>query len=311
MVAGPLPEKLGVDAVVEQISQVLVGKTQAIKLTAAALIADGHVLIEDIPGVGKTTLAHSFACSLGLRFNRVQFTSDMLPADILGVSIFDHSGAQFQFHKGPVFCNLLMADEINRANPKTQSALLEAMAEQQVSVDGISHELERPFSVIATQNPLDYAGTFPLPDSQLDRFLICIRLGYPDEDAERTLLKGPTRRELLQQMEPVLSRDSLLALQLQADQVMASEPLLDYVLALLTITRSGELFKIGLSPRAGLALLRCSKAYALISGRNYCLPEDIQRIFPALSRHRLHLLNDTHATVDDAIADLLKTVPIP
>ena len=270
-----------------QVNTLVLGKEEAVRLAFVALLSDGHLLIEDLPGLGKTTLAHALAATLGLGFQRVQFTSDLLPSDIVGVSIYDAQARRFEFHPGPVFANVLLADEINRAPPRTQSALLEAMAEHQVTVDGSTHALPAPFFVIATQNPVDLAGTYPLPDSQLDRFLLRLQLGYPGEDAERELLAGADRRDLIAQVMPQLGADDVLALRDAVGTVHASEPLVSYVQALLHRSRHHPGVRVGLSPRAGIALLRGARAYALLLGRNHVVPEDIQALFAAVSAHRL------------------------
>jgi len=271
----------------EQVNSLLLGKAQEVRLAFVALLSGGHLLIEDLPGLGKTTLAHAMASSLGLQFQRVQFTSDLLPADVLGISIYEAHSRSFQFHPGPVFCNVLLADEINRAPPRTQSALLEAMAEQQVTLDGVTHTLPDPFFVIATQNPVDMSGTFPLPDSQLDRFLLRLTLGYPNAEAERALLSGSSRRELIARAVPCLSDQDIVALREAVEQVHASDALIDYVQALLTRSRQHPGVKVGLSPRAGIALLRAAKAHALLLGRKHVVPEDVQALFIAVAGHRL------------------------
>ncbi|KAF1687509.1 ATPase [Pseudoxanthomonas broegbernensis] len=270
-----------------QVNGLVLGKPQEVRMAFVALLAGGHVLIEDLPGLGKTTLAHALAATIGLSFQRVQFTSDLLPADVLGVSVYDAAARRFEFHPGPVFAQVLLADEINRAPPRTQSALLEAMAEQQVTVDGITHALPDPFFVIATQNPVDLSGTFPLPDSQLDRFLLRFSLGYPGADSERALLTGADRRELIAQALPLLGEGDVAALRRAAAQIHASEALVGYVQALLTRSRQHPGVRVGLSPRAGLALLRAARAYALLLGRNHVLPEDVQALFAAVAGHRL------------------------
>ncbi|MFC3717218.1 AAA family ATPase [Luteimonas soli] len=270
-----------------QVNTLVLGKPDEVRLAFVALLSDGHLLIEDLPGLGKTTLAHAMAATLGLGFQRVQFTSDLLPSDIVGVSVFDAQAQRFEFHPGPVFAHVLLADEINRAPPRTQSALLEAMAEHQVTVDGTTHVLPDPFFVIATQNPVDLAGTYPLPDSQLDRFLLRLTLGYPDEDAERALLAGSDRRGLIAQTLPVLGADDVLALRGAAAEVHASDALVGYVQALLARSRHQPGVRVGLSPRAGIALLRAARAYALLLGRAHVLPEDVQALFPAVAAHRL------------------------
>ena len=270
-----------------QVNALVLGKTHEVRLAFVALLSDGHLLIEDLPGLGKTTLAHALAATLGLGFQRVQFTSDLLPADVLGVSVYDAQARAFTFHPGPVFTNVLLADEINRAPPRTQSALLEAMAEQQVTLDGVTHPLPDPFFVIATQNPVDLSGTFPLPDSQLDRFLLRFSLGYPNAESERALLTGTDRRELIAQAMPVLADGDVQALRRAAEQVHASEALVGYVQALLARSRQQPGIRVGLSPRAGLALLRAARAYALLLGREHVLPEDVQALFIAVAGHRL------------------------
>ena len=270
-----------------QVNSLVLGKPQEVRQAFVALLAGGHVLIEDLPGLGKTTLAHALAATVGLAFQRIQFTSDLLPADVLGVSVYEAGSRQFQFHPGPVFTQVLLADEINRAPPRTQSALLEAMAEQQVTIDGVTHVLPDPFFVIATQNPVDLSGTFPLPDSQLDRFLLRFSLGYPNAESERALLTGADRRELIAQAMPVLADGEVQALRRAAEQVHASEALVGYVQALLARSRQLPGVRVGLSPRAGLALLRASRAYALLLGRGHVLPEDVQALFIAVAGHRL------------------------
>ena len=270
-----------------QVNQLVLGKPQEVRLAFVALLSDGHVLIEDLPGLGKTTLAHALAASLGLGFQRVQFTSDLLPSDIVGVSVFDAQARSFQFHPGPVFAQVLLADEINRAPPRTQSALLEAMAEHQVTVDGVTHPLPDPFFVIATQNPVDLSGTYPLPDSQLDRFLLRLHLGYPPEDAERALLAGSDRRDLIARSEAVLSGDDVRALRSAVNGIHVSEALVAYVQKLLARSRHHPGVRVGLSPRAGLALLRAARAHALLLGRTHALPDDVQTLFIAVAAHRL------------------------
>ena len=269
-----------------QLNQVVLGKPRQVKLALACLIAGGHLLLEDVPGVGKTTLAHALAATFALDFQRVQFTSDLLPSDIVGVSVYERETGGFRFHPGPIFGGLLLADEINRATPKTQSALLEAMAEGQVTVDGQTHALPQPFFVVATQNPLDLAGTFPLPDSQLDRFMLRLSLDYPDAKAERELLTGIDRRDLLTRMRPALDGIGLLALRARAQAITASPALLDYLQALLAASRRHADIRTGLSPRAGLALLLAARAWALLHQRDYVLPEDLQALFVPLAAHR-------------------------
>lgn len=271
----------------QQVNSLVLGKSQEVRLAFVALLSGGHILIEDLPGLGKTTLAHALAATLGLGFQRVQFTSDLLPADVLGVSVYDAQSRQFQFHPGPVFTHVLLADEINRAPPRTQSALLEAMAEHQVTLDGMTRPLPDPFFVIATQNPVDLSGTYPLPDSQLDRFLLRLTLGYPNAESERALLAGSDRRELIAQTEPLLSSSDVLALRTAVTEVHASGALVDYVQALMARSRQHPGVRVGLSPRAGIALLRAARAYALLLGRHHVLPEDVQALFSAVAAHRL------------------------
>jgi MoxR-like ATPase len=271
----------------DQISTVIVGKRQRIEDCIACLLAGGHLLIEDVPGVGKTTLAHTLAVSLGLAFRRVQFTADMMPSDLVGVSVFERSKEQFVFHPGPVFAQVLLADEINRAGPKTQSALLEAMEEHQVTVENQTRALPRPFFVIATQNPTDQVGTYPLPESQLDRFLMRITLGYPDRASERALLAGTDRRSVVERLQAVMTPQQLQAAQQAVLAVHAGEPLLDYVQSLIAATRSGQWFTEGLSPRAGIALLRAAKAHALMDRRDYVAPDDVQAVLAQTIAHRL------------------------
>lgn len=270
-----------------QVNHVVLGKALEIRLAFTALLADGHLLIEDLPGLGKTTLAHALAASLGLSFQRVQFTSDLLPADVVGVSIYDTHANRFEFHKGPVFTHVLLADEVNRAPPRTQSALLEAMAEYQVTVDGETHPLPDPFFVIATQNPVDLVGTYPLPDSQLDRFLMRISMGYPGDEAERELLAGIDRRTLLRSAKAILTPEMLGDLRKAVDTVHVSEALVTYVQALLARSRNHPGVRVGLSPRAGIALLRAARAHALVLGRDHARPEDVQQLFVHVAGHRL------------------------
>lgn len=293
---------------IESANEIILGKDHAIRLAMACLLARGHLLIEDLPGVGKTTLAHVIAQLLGLQFNRIQFTSDMLPADILGISIYAQNSGQFTFHSGPIFANVILADEINRATPKTQSALLEAMEERQITVEGETRPLLEPFFVIATQNPIEHIGTYPLPESQLDRFLMSITLGYPDAEAERSLLTSSDRRIELQHLKATIDQASLLMLQQQVTQVTTSDVLIDYVQALLQFSRQSGYFACGLSPRAGLALVHASKAWAMVQNRDYVIPEDVQTVLPAVANHRLVNLEQDAAQLP---AEKLLTVPIP
>lgn len=275
------------EAACAQISQIILGKEEAVRLALTCLLARGHLLIEDMPGMGKTTLAHAIARTLGLADQRIQFTSDLLPADVLGAAIYHRESGEFRFHAGPVFAQVVLADEINRATPKTQSALLEAMEEHQVTVDGETRTLPEPFFVIATQNPQQQIGTFPLPESQLDRFLMRLTLGYPDADAERALLAGEDRRRLLGRLEPVLDAHELLQLQSVVGAIHVSPKILDYVQALLQQSRAGGYFRQGLSPRAGQGILRAARAWSLLHRREYVLPEDIQAVLPVVVVHRL------------------------
>jgi len=300
------------DRVRSQVNQIILGKDHQIRLALSCLLAGGHLLIEDIPGVGKTTLAHALATTLGLNFQRIQFTSDLLPADIIGVSVYDRDNASFKFHPGPIFTQVLLADEVNRATPKTQSALLEAMEERQVTTEGETRPLPEPFFVIATQNPSHQVGTFPLPESQLDRFLMRIHLGYPGADAERALLQGTSRRDMLNELKACMSPEELAELRLGVGRVHASPALIDYLQALIRHTRTSSEFLSGLSPRAGLALLHAARAWALMDGRGEVLPEDLQAVIPGVVGHRLHA-SGQHGKVNgaDVAASLICAVPIP
>ena len=301
------PPRREIAAVLTQLNRVILGKDSQIHLCLACLLARGHLLIEDIPGVGKTTLAHALAKTLGLSFQRVQFTSDLLPADVLGVSIYDRETGSFRFQHGPIFAQLVLADEINRASPKAQSALLEAMEEHQVTLDGRSMPLPEPFFVIATQNPQDQVGTFPLPESQLDRFLMRVQLGYPAPAAERDLLSGTDRRELVNSLAAVITPESLAMLQRAALDLHVSSALLDYVQALVAHTRNTPSINIGLSPRAAIGLLRAARAWALIAGREAVIPEHVQAVFASVVGHRLRQRDASAA----AVARILEAVPIP
>ena len=281
------PAREALAAAIAQVNKLVLGKPREVRLAFACMIAGGHLLIEDLPGLGKTTLAHALAATVGLDFQRTQFTSDLLPSDIIGVSVFDQAQQRFHFHPGPIFTQLMLADEINRAPPRTQSALLEAMAEQQVTVDGTTYALPRPFFVMATQNPADLAGTYPLPDSQLDRFLLRLSLGYPDSRAEREMLSTEDRRDLIAHAKPLLQAADVLALRDASLRVHASEGLIGYVQELLTQSRRHPGVKVGLSPRAGLALLRAARSQALIEGRDHVLPDDVQSLFAEIASHRL------------------------
>ncbi len=293
------------------IETIILGKSSQIRLAVCCLLARGHCLIEDLPGVGKTTLSQTIAQVFGLGFNRIQFTSDLLPADILGVSIFDPEERVFRFHPGPVFAHFLLADEINRATPKTQSALLEAMEEKQITVEGTTHVLEEPFFVIGTQNPLDQSGTFPLPESQLDRFMMKIQLGYPDATAERALLSGGNPRDLMHRLKPVVSIERFKTIQAGVDRIHCSEPLLHYVQDLVQATRNPGLFYYGLSPRAGLAIVKASKAWALMAGRSHAEPGDVQAVFGAIAGHRLTAAEQHSQPTHDLVSKLLQQVAIP
>ena len=298
-------------ALVDQLNTVIVGKIEQTQDCVACLLAGGHLLIEDVPGVGKTTLAHALARTFGLAFSRVQFTADLMPSDLLGVSVFERGKDAFVFHPGPLFAQVLLADEINRASPKTQSALLEAMEEKQVSVEGATRALPAPFFVIATQNPTDQLGTYALPESQLDRFLMRISLGYPDRAAERELLAGSDRRALLGALPALLTQDELAALQRQVLAVHTSEPLLDYVQDLVAATRSGQWFVQGLSPRAAIALVRAAKAQALMCGRDYVAPDDVQAIVAQTIAHRLVPLAQAGRGAVEQVRAMVDAVPLP
>lgn len=312
--AAPLPahhwaERLS--QLVAQVNSVIVGKHTQVTDCLACLLAGGHLLIEDVPGVGKTTLAHALAVTLGLRFSRVQFTADLMPSDLVGVSVYERSKEAFVFHPGPVFSQVLLADEINRAGPKTQSALLEAMEERQVTLEGETRQLPEPFFVIATQNPTDQLGTYPLPESQLDRFLMCITLGYPSERSERELLIGLDKREAIRQLKPLITLDELQAAQQAVQSVHVSEPLLDYLQALIKATRSNTWFVEGLSPRAGIAILRAAKARALLARRSHVSPDDLQAILPQAAAHRLVPVAQAGRGRVEQVLAMIKTVPVP
>ena len=298
-------------SLLNQLNTVIVGKSAQVQDCVACLLAGGHLLIEDVPGVGKTTLAHALAHTFGLQFSRVQFTSDLMPSDLLGVSVYERGKDAFIFHPGPVFAQVLLADEINRASPKTQSALLEAMEEKQVSVEGETRALPHPFFVIATQNPYDQLGTFALPESQLDRFLMRISLGYPDRAAERALLAGADRRDMVAGMLPMLSPGELEELQQLVQTIHAAEPLLNYLQDVIAATRSGRWFVQGLSPRAGIAVLRAARAQALLSGRDYVAPDDIQAILPQTVAHRLVPVGDAGLGAVEQVRAMLDAVPLP
>ena len=298
-------------SLLNQLNTVIVGKPTQIQDCVACLLAGGHLLIDDVPGVGKTTLAHALARTFGLQFSRVQFTSDLMPGDLSGVSIYERGKEAFVFHPGPIFAQVLLADEINRASPKTQSALLEAMEEKQVTIEGETRPLPQPFFVIATQNPLDQLGTYALPESQLDRFLMRISLGYPDRLAERELLAGNDRRDMVDKLPALLSQSELQQLQDQVLEVHAAGPLLDYVQDLIAATRSGKWFLQGLSPRAGIAVVRAAKAQALLSGRDYVAPDDVQAVLPQTVAHRLIPVGDAGRGAVEQVRAMLAAVPLP
>ncbi len=300
-----------IDSAVASIETIILGKSTQVRLAVCCLLSCGHCLIEDLPGVGKTTLSQTIAQVFGLAFNRIQFTSDLLPADILGVSIFDPERQSFNFHPGPIFSHFVLADEINRATPKTQSALLEAMEERQITVEGATHRLDEPFFVIGTQNPLDQSGTFPLPESQLDRFMMKIQLGYPGAEAERALLSGVNPRDLLLRIKPAMSIERFLEIQQITPQVHCSEALLNYVQALIKATRDPGLFVYGISPRASLAIVRASKTWALMKGRSHVEPADVQAVFSSVCEHRLCATEQHSKPVASLLDSLLEDTAIP
>jgi MoxR-like ATPase len=301
----------------DNIAQVIKGKPQVIEMAVVCLLARGHLLIEDVPGVGKTTLAHSLARSLDCSFKRIQFTSDLLPSDIVGISMFNRQKQAFEFMPGPLFANIVLADEINRTTPKTQSSLLEAMSESQISVDNQTYPLQQPFMVIATQNPAEYHGTFPLPESQLDRFLMRLRIGYPTPDEEKNVLDRPQLLHPADEIQPVLSAQHIVDLQAQAEKVRMEDSLMDYLLAIVLATRHNELLSLGVSTRGALALCRAAKALALVRDRAYCLPEDIKELAPTVLSHRVMLSRsqgmrtNTVEHTEQVIQDILETVPVP
>ena len=308
-VNAPATERLS--AAMAAVNQVVLDKPDQIRLTFCALLAGGHILIEDLPGVGKTTLAQAMAIVLGGSWQRIQFTSDLLPADILGVSVWQREQENFEFRPGPVFANVVLADEINRASPRTQSALLEAMAEGQVSIDGHTHPLPEPFFVIATQNPLDLVGTYPLPDSQLDRFLLCTSIGYPAADQERLLLTQPHRREMLRTLEPLLDNRQLAELIRIAREIHTSEPVLDYIQDLVRATREHPGLRAGLSPRAALALVQSARAHALLCRQEFVLPDNVKQVFPALAGHRLQPAPHAGHDSRTLVSEILAATPVP
>ena len=299
--------------VARQVSEIVVGKDTQLRQALTCLLAGGHLLIEDVPGVGKTTLAHALAISLGMKFNRVQFTSDLLPADVAGISVYERERNGFVFHPGPIFTQVLLADEINRATPKTQSGLLEAMEERQVTTDGVTRALPEPFFVIATQNPAHQVGTFPLPESQLDRFLMCLSLGYPDAAAERALLMGEDRRRMLQSLPAAMQPEELIAAQKALRQIHTSASLVDYVQALAQASRQNGMFAEGLSPRAAIALLQAARAWAALEGRDHVIPEDVQAVLVPVCAHRLRPLKSAHGVAlasTDLVLQLQASVPV-
>ncbi|UGQ47572.1 AAA family ATPase [Massilia endophytica] len=300
-------------AVADQVGQIIVGKDLQIRQALTCLLAGGHLLVEDVPGVGKTTLSHALAISLGLQFNRIQFTSDLLPADVAGISIYEREANAFMFHPGPIFTQVLLADEINRATPKTQSGLLEAMEERQISADGVTRPLPEPFFVIATQNPTHQIGTFPLPESQLDRFLMCLSLGYPDAAAERALLMGEDRRSMLKALSAQMSAEELAEAQRGLRKIHTSASLVDYVHALVQATRQNGSFAEGLSPRAGLALMQAARAWAALEGRDHVIPEDVQAVLVPVCAHRLRPVKSSQGVAlasRDLVLQLQKSVPV-
>ena len=298
-------------SLINQLNTVIVGKPAQVQDCVACLLAGGHLLIEDVPGVGKTTLAHALSRSFGLQFSRVQFTADLMPSDLSGVSIYERQKESFVFHPGPLFAQVLLADEINRASPKTQSALLEAMEEKQVTIEGSTRPLPVPFFVIATQNPHDQLGTYALPESQLDRFHMRISLGYPDRAAERELLRGADRRDMVDNLQAVLTPHELLELQQQVNQVHAAEPLLNYLQDLMAATRSGRWFLQGLSPRAGIAVMRAAKAQAFLNHRDYVAPDDIAAVLPQTAAHRLIPVSNAGRGALEQVRAMLAAVPLP
>ena len=300
-----------IQSLLSQLNTVITGKSLQVQDCVTCLLAGGHLLIEDVPGVGKTTLAHALARTFGLQFSRVQFTADLMPSDLTGVSVYERGKESFVFHPGPVFAQVLLADEINRASPKTQSALLEAMEEKQVSVEGATRPLPQPFFVIATQNPTDQLGTYPLPESQLDRFLLRITLGYPDRTSERALLVGEDRRETITRLPAVMQPGELVQAQAAVREVFASEALLDYLQSLIAATRSGQWFVEGLSPRAGIAVLRVAKARALMAQRDYVAPDDIQAILPQAIAHRLQPIHGAGRGAIEQVRAMVEATPIP
>jgi MoxR-like ATPase len=303
-----MPTIKAISTTLDQLNHIILGKEHAIKLAFTCLLAKGHLLIEDLPGMGKTTLSHALANSLDLQYQRIQFTSDLLPGDLLGVNIFDKNEGGFHFHPGPIFANVILADEINRATPKTQSALLEAMEESQVTTEGKTRELPSPFFVIATQNPSEQAGTYPLPESQLDRFMMRISLGYPSKTSEKQLLMGTSRRALLKNINATLNADTLIKIQALVGKVKCAESLIDYLYRLVEFSRVQPGLNHGLSPRAAMALLHAAKSWALIEGRNHVIPDDIQAVFPSVAEHRISA--GQNQTDNPISQNILKSVDI-
>lgn len=306
-----------IDCLIETIQTVIKGKTEVIKHALVALFAGGHLLVEDVPGVGKTTLAHSLALVVNCRFHRIQFTSDLLPSDIIGVSVYNQSRQEFEFKPGPIFANVILADEINRTTPKTQSALLEAMSEGQVTVDNQTFVLPKPFIVLATQNPIEHHGTYPLPESQLDRFLMRIRIGYPSLEAEKDIFQSQSQSNPLEQISAVLSADDIVHTQEVVKRVSTDEAIVDYALQIVDKTRHSEFLSLGVSPRGSLALLRAAQALAYIEGRGYCLPDDVKQMAPLVLLHRLVLNNRFASTLKQneeaemILRDILNSVEVP
>jgi len=303
--------QISLQNVLDALDKIILGKPNQIKLAIVCLLAKGHLLIEDLPGMGKTTLAHALAKVLGLDFQRIQFTSDLLPGDIIGSTIYRRSDESFKFHKGPIFTQVILADEVNRATPKSQSALLEAMEESQVTVDGVSRKLPEPFFVIATQNPFHQIGTYPLPESQLDRFLIRISLGYPERKIERQLFSGQDSRELIEQLEPVLDASSLINMQNSVNSVKVTDTLYEYLQDLVAATRKSSQWSHGLSPRGGLSILKAAKAWAMLGNRDHVLPEDLQAVWMAVTEHRLMSQSGSTAALENPVANILQNTAIP
>ncbi len=305
-----------IQALQENIERIIIGKPGVVRLAIITLLAEGHLLIEDVPGVGKTTLAHALAKSINCSFQRIQFTSDMLPSDIIGVSVFNQQRSEFEFQHGPIFANIVLADEINRTTPKTQSSLLEAMSELQVSVDGVTHRLKKPFMVLATQNPLEYHGTYPLPESQLDRFFMRIRIGYPSLDHEKAIMRSERSALAIEHLEPVLSDQEVWDIQELVGQVSIDESLQEYILTIVTKTRNSRWLELGVSPRGTLALQRAAQASALVSGREYCTPDDIKPLVVPTLAHRVILHADTFTETssedgEKVIQDIVEDIPVP